>query len=308
MNDYDKKLMEFFYDFKNIKSFKCNSINLENFYNECVDIIENKKFSDINLQDKLGNTYLHYLCMNSEWNWFIKIIELGGDPTIKNKQDKNAFQSAKSIEGVFNFWRISSVKELSSFYLKNWHNRTKNMSLNYKQFLFESYFKENTYSFSTIKSIQKFLEKANLLNHNNIINLVSISAKINETEKFTWFTKNYFDPTFNTSFLVNLSSSTEHILINKLLTKKLSQTEDLNRFLMKLFSNDINQKEDKHNLIQNSIKMMLVNNFDFYQIPKLYTPTDKTLLDFIQLSPLSNKIFLEETISNKQLNNKKIKV
>ena len=64
---------------------------------------------NINFQDKIGNTALHYLCEDEKYDIVIEFIKKGGDIEIKNNEGKSPLDLIKSDD----------IKSIINSYLKN---------------------------------------------------------------------------------------------------------------------------------------------------------------------------------------------
>jgi hypothetical protein len=313
MNDNDKKLSEFFYDLDNLTRYKCNSPGLENFYMECEKILEDGMFTDINLQDERGNTYLHHISNKGKWDWFIKVTGYGGNPLIKNKNGRNAFQVCRSIDGIANFWRISSVRELESFSRPSWHEQTKKYHLEYKQYLFKGYLTENQYSFDSIDKIENFLKESQLENNLNKVALIAISNKIEDKDKWSWFEKNCSTKEENSEFFCNLMKQTLLVnkerteLLNTVLNLPMVQTEDTNKIIASILNSKIVKERDV-SLADVAIKMMIEQNFDLNQIHNPYAQKKETLLSIVESNPENHKIYLDNLLSKENKISRKVKI
>ena len=63
---------------------------------------------NINFQDKIGNTALHYLCEDEKYDIAIELIKRGGDVEIKNNEGKTPLDLIKTDD----------IKTIISSYLK----------------------------------------------------------------------------------------------------------------------------------------------------------------------------------------------
>jgi hypothetical protein len=315
MNEHDQKLMKFFYDIDNIISYRTTIVGLDKYQEDCEKILKEKLFSDINLQDEKGNTYLHYIAENANWNWFIKLLGIGADPTIVNHKGKNAFQSCKKYDGIHNFWRISTNRAIETFSRPDWDNNTQGYAINYKQFIFKEHIYTNEHSFKTFSQIMSFLEKTNLATDLNKIALVGVSQAINVKDKIEWFNNNYSSPEHNTHLFCH-SIFQQSLLTNKdcmdlakeVLKRDMIQNNGFNK-VAAFILNENKTYGDENNLCRMIIKKILENNFDLEQKVGY---SERTLLSMIHGNSVNHTMLLEEELEVNSKNEtdlkKKIKI
>lgn len=310
MNESDKSLSSFFYDINNIERYLMSGAKPTKYHQACEKILKEKSYTDINIQDEKGNTYLHYLSHEGNWNWFIRLLKEGADPTIKNNDGRNAFQVCKKYDGIHNFWRLSSNRELERF-SEDWNDKTKGFCKNYKQFLFDNNLNENSHNFEKIESALEFLEKSQIDSTMNRIALVAHSFRIQTIDKKDWFEANYGSKEESSQFLSHLV--TRASLFKKDITdlmvyfmqKDLAQTKNMNKIAGVIIVDNSNYgKED--NLCRELFRSMIKNKFDFTQESGFYT--GETLYQLIQKSAPNHAMFLEEELNNNPTKNKRIKI
>ncbi len=298
MNEADKKLAEFF----NLLS-KDNLYLLSNDKEKevCENIFKEKKYTDINYQDSNGNTYLHLMGENGNWDWFIKILNEGGDPTIKNKVGKNAFQVCEKNDGTHNFWRISSNRQLESF-TKDWDIKTANFCDNYKQFLFDIYVWENSYTFNNIQEVNNFLENSNLNTASNRLALIGVSQKISSEDKIGWFEKYFINSTReqNTHFFIHLASqqglydANRQDILTYFLEKEFVQNQSFNK-LVRYVMRDYSSQKISDNMYRHLIKAIFRNDFKIALLD--VSENNETFMSLIEKNASLNAIWLEEKLS-----------
>ena len=68
---------------------------------------------NINFQDKIGNTALHYLCEDEKYDIVIEFIKKGGDIEIKNNEGKSPLDLIKSddIKSIINSYLKTKDEE-----------------------------------------------------------------------------------------------------------------------------------------------------------------------------------------------------
>ena len=311
MNSNDEKLTDFFYDILHVSYYQ-NSEGLSKFYDECMEILKNKSYSNINIQDEDGNTYLHYITKHAQWNWFIKLLEHGADPTILNNVGRNAFQSSRQETG--NLWRMSPLKDVDSFSDRGFIEPTKNFAQNFKELLFNINLISNNNAFSDISSIIEFLKKAQIDNDINRIKLVAVSRFININEKIKWYSSNYNSAQNNTEFLNKLLKAIPfekeerklfYELVAKFLGNKLEQNNELNKSVHSILS----EVPSKLNMdfCKSLVKTLIRQKFDL-EVKEVNGK--HTLRELIEANPVFYSVYMDETLSkkNKEPSAKKVKV
>lgn len=122
----------------------------------CGRILEKKTYSDINVQDSLGNTFLHYCIKGHLWVYAKHFIMLGANPELLNNDGQSAFDLNTA----------SSIDYFKSNYLKVYFddNFAKNLQLlspSLKEWCFNNVAKDQNF-FSSIEKIKSILIEANL--------------------------------------------------------------------------------------------------------------------------------------------------
>lgn len=310
MNDADKNLLDFFHDIGNIESYKQNSQKISDFCDKCYAIIRYKTYSNINLQDQNGNTYLHHISNRSNWTWFIKLLNLGADPTIVNNKGFNAFQVCPNTSSIFNFWRITQISNLDSF-ISDWDKKTENFAPNFKQFLFEGHLANNNSKFNSIEDALNFLKISGLDTNLNKIRIVGVSINIGIEEKFDWFESRYDTPEYNTEFFSKLMRSLPLIedkeryyeKFNKFLDKEIIQNDEFNKVAKDIVSDTKDGSNDK--IFRCLVKSMIKQGFNF-DIEIGYKKDN--LMELIRQNNFTHQIFLDETLKSNSNQKKTMKI
>lgn len=298
INPDDEKIRDFFYDIKNVEYYK-NSNGLMEFYEECLLILKNKTYTDINLKDEKGNTYLHYVSKAKSWNWFMMLLEHGADPMIQNNDKRNAFQIQFDTA---NLWRMYPLRDTDSFNGDRWHNATKNYALNFKNFLFNNHLNDNMLVFKDIGSAIDFLKKANIDNDENRIKIVAISHHINIKDKFKWFDDNFNSPEHNSEFISKVLKVIPYINNEKkeyleylmtFIKKDLSHNQELIKMVKNVLWKPQQYGED---FSKELIAELVKKNFDM-EIKEGVKPL--SILDAIEESPELNSFYYDQILSKK---------
>lgn len=177
MNDFDQDIFCLLQDYQGIAYVKENYPN-EN--NKCNEIYENgikflnkKKYTDINIQDEEGNTFLHYAIIEVAPNIIKELLYNGANPYVKNNKNINCY-NVKSRQLQINFLHKIIEKEFKNIGVDFFYKKGVNISSEFKNDLFRdnlfniaSELKEK--SFLEIKS---FLTSQNILNNENLISII----------------------------------------------------------------------------------------------------------------------------------------
>lgn len=311
MNSDDEKLRDFFFDIVNVSYYQ-NSDGLSKFYDECVQILANKSYSDINIQDEEGNTYLHYITKHAKWNWFIELLDHGADPTIPNNDGRNAFQSSRHETG--NLWRMSPLKDVDSFSDRGFVEPAKNFAPNFKEFLFNGHLLSNGHIFEDISSAIDFLQKLGIDTDINKIKLIAVSQSINIEDKIKWYKENYNSPEYNTEFFNKIIKAIPYDIAEKrkyykilsqFLSNKFKQNKEFNKAAyITLNSIPNNLTMDSCKLL---IKALIKQKFNL----DVKEGNDKhTLRELIESNPVFYSLYMDETLSKKSndITKKRVKV
>ncbi|NCQ51599.1 ankyrin repeat domain-containing protein [archaeon] len=312
MNENDKKLSDFFADLKNIEYYHCNSTGLSLFRDECKNILDKKLYSDINLQNEKGNTFLHYAVNSGDWNWVIKLLSLGSDPSIINKENRNAFQCAKNTISLGNFWRLSQVTVYNSFNRREWKVEGASFSIGYKQILFDSNLSENCYSFKSIQDIDVFLNDIGLNTIINKVRLLAVSNNIKIDKKVVWLEQNGDTAELNTEMFFHLLTPAIFTKIKQeelglMLECNLIQNEKFNRLINLIFSTKENFIGNE-NLCSKAIRAIVRMDLNLDMKVPSYSGKSLTLRETIESNPTLHTAFLDETLTNNVDKKKRIKV
>jgi hypothetical protein len=310
MNSNDEKLKDFFYDIVHVSYYQ-NSDGLSKFYDECMQILKDKSYSNINIQDEDGNTYLHYITKHAKWNWFIKLLDHGADPTILNNEGRNPFTSSRKETG--NLWRMSPLKDVDSFSDRGFIEPTKNFAPNFKEHLFNSHLLGNGHMFEDISSAIKFLQKAQIDSDINKIKLVAVSKFINTNKKFKWYKENYNNPQHNTEFFNKIIKAIPYDAearkffwgsLSKFLENKLEQYNEFNKSVNLILKENLN--ELNMDFCKSVVKTLINQKFD---LDVKADGEQQTLRQLIETNPVFYSVYMDETLSKKNsLTKKRLKV
>lgn len=107
MDQISKDLFTFFFDLENIlrdEYDKSSSLSLFKF--KCQQYLFSREYLDINIQDEHGNTFLHYAMESGKLSYCYELLNLGSNPYIVNKENRNAFQVKKKYYNfISDFWK-----------------------------------------------------------------------------------------------------------------------------------------------------------------------------------------------------------
>lgn len=240
-NESDLLLFDFFYDLSNIINYKNDYNTISNIYTKSTQALHLKKYSDINVQDEYGNTFLHY-CLNSispvATDFSIFLLQQGADIEIKNLKNTAPRPIIYSSTYISFFKHLDQTIFLDERF-KKYIQQYPLMHTNTINYLFQ-YSLTKTSHYSTIKEAESHLLSTPIDNHLN--HLKVLNACLLHQENFSSI-YNHIINLENTPITNSLKFS---ILSNKLKNSNLSFIE------YDLFFNFINN-----------------NNFD---LPSLITP------------------------------------
>lgn len=196
MTPIDTQLFEFFMDLSNLESYAQDYPRLKVFYDQCCQHLENKAYSDINVQDQQGNTFLHYAIESGKLNWIEKLLNLKSDPTIVNNKQLGAFHLLNRGL-VSKFWsQYENIVDLQ----KEFKVKTANYCQNFKQMVFSHIYKHKCLQFKSWENIVDFLNDNQLNTSSNRLKALCFSF-IKTKAKTQIFLTNFNDPEDNSFFL-----------------------------------------------------------------------------------------------------------
>ncbi len=167
MNEHDKILFEFCGDIKYIISTQDSYAGLKKLTDDAASIIANKQYSNINIQDVNGNTFLHYILREGQFDWAHKLISLGANPLIKNNDGTTGIRMIRFYDGPAQFLapyeKIATPLEFTK--------KTKNFALPFKEFILNN-LRTRTYFFEDNAEIVDFLTQNDLNNDFNLTHLI----------------------------------------------------------------------------------------------------------------------------------------
>lgn len=313
MNIYDQQLQEFFFDIRDIDANRESYPRLEEIYQNAISILDKNLYSDLNIQDERGNTHLHYVFKEMKWTWAFKLLSLGADPTIENENKRNAFQMAKSIDGIVFFWQHREMRQYSEFKVDKWKKETQSFHINFKKALFEYFYDKNKFSMRSVDEAIAFLKENDLDSDKNKFILIAQSAYIKLADKISWYEKNY-------SITNNISQNSE--FLSYLLDSATINTANADKYLIKFLKldfeqnysfdcvaknllNDFNDNRISQEVIGQLFETMQRLNFSFNKEPQRKT---KSIMDYIMENPASHALFLNTTMSSNAAKKKALKI
>lgn len=310
MNKNDKILFEFLYDLEGILNSYQYSLALNKLYTDAQNIFLNKTYSNINIQNEDGNTFLHFAFEQGNHKYINQLLQSGANPYIKNNNNKNAFQvQKKNYDFMSKFW--NNYEKDINLYFDIFIKDAKKYHPEFRQTLLDiSIEKTSGFNKNSIQYIEKSLKSINLLNNKNIINLLMKSSKFEVSE-------NSFDKKFTYLLKLDKDDSDNNFILETLIDKLLRFRIAPNN--LALFIKFIEENSFKYDLsfyksITNS--QLLLN----YEIPHyqtiINTLIDKSLKenfdlkytfeDFTYKKPTILEIFLQYPAVNFYYLNSKI--
>ena len=305
----DEKLFDFFYDLNNIETRVDDYPNLQKFKDECLDILDNKKYSNIDVQDENGNTFLHYAFEHMNWNMVKILLNMGADPSIQNNKNRNCFQMPKAYGAINRFW-----EQYDRYYFdKDYYSKTKNYCQNFKQILFNHLFDKQVTQFKTTQKIENFLKTNFFDTKDNKIKLLTVSLMIKNDDKMTYFLQNFNEPAHNSLMLCSIVDKHGAAFFKNLTNK--NQIKDFfnrdfeinNNFL--ITAGHIIDRNKNNFVLYEILKILVDKNFLINTKINLST---HSLKDDLEKNPVSKSIYqlldLEKKMPLKEEKSKKFKL
>ena len=200
MKHTDKLLFEFFWDIRGIESLRDSYDKLNILYESAKSGIEHETYSDINVKDKYGNTFLHYAFMANHSQWAITLLRKGANPYIKNRKNRNVFQSGSGYDFFSRFYE----KHFRQLYFSqpDYQHNTHMFHPAFQQYLFEERLHQNITSFKHTSEVVGFLNHNQLMTDENLINLLAISLQIPWQNKIEHLVQSGLNTPDNNSLLI----------------------------------------------------------------------------------------------------------
>lgn len=294
MTKSEKIIFELFSDLKGITGYMDDYDNLKRFYNTAVSLFEKGKYSHINMQDKEGNTLLHYAMNADNFEWSEALLRKGANPFIKNNKGKNCFFMFKSYDAPYRF----SEKFRDIYLDDSFPQKTLGFSKEYKQSILEDKAKK-AQTFKNIQEIHDFLNKADLLSVENISRLLSQSLSIKMDDKLSSYMNNFDGAENNTFFFKHIAHDcgNRFVFKNKKLEEEFFQREfaDNSLFVEGVCMLGLAVKDSEYlkDTMATVINLMLHRNFDMTRPTGASNESIETFLgsrDFIK------QIFVQEKL------------
>jgi hypothetical protein len=193
-------------------------------------LLKDKSYSNINVQDERGNTFAHYCVEAVRWDWFEKIMRHGADMDIRNKNYIKVLHSVHKEEDLEDFYKDIINIRLGHDFLE----KTQGYAVNFKQYIYEDQVKNKLTAltvFESEKDIVKFLSENELFTDKNFLELLALSIQIKE--KIPYQVKYFNSPENNSYFLNKLCNNNSFMNRNGsndfelLLSQPLANNEDL---------------------------------------------------------------------------------
>lgn len=193
-------------------------------------LLKDKSYSNINVQDDRGNTFAHYCVKAVRWDWFEKIMKHGADMDIRNKNYVKVLHSVYKEEDLEDFYKDVINIRLGHNFLE----KTQGYAVNFKQYIYEDQVKNQLTAqtvFESEKDIVKFLSENELFTDKNFLELLALSIQIKE--KISYQVKYFNSPENNSYFLSKLCNNNSFMNKNEsndfelLLSQPLANNEDL---------------------------------------------------------------------------------
>jgi len=309
MTPQDTHLMHYLLDYHGIRNLQ-GSPDLQKFEDTAISIFVNQKYSDINVQDIEGNTFLHYAARANSLIWVEKILRHKADPTILNHEGFNPLRGAHI---QINYTPITNKINLDDKFIEN----TQDFSPEFTQVIFDIKVQGVSSYFKTIDQCNRFLKSANLYSDKNRINLISYNAFVEWEDKISYYLENWDSRENNTHFLRRLISIPEGMkvfdmkMVDQFLERNFQHNDTLrevfNIELTSLGRDGISDHKYAQRVFTKLIQMMFKDNFDFQ-----YKSWGPTIEEDIYDNKIAKKIYLKEKLEHyleeKEKNSKILKI
>lgn len=156
------------------------------------EYITDKGYSDINVQDDLGNTFFHYLFKN-HGNVEL-LLKNGANPYIRNKEGKNGL--TYTPENIHKFWEGFKDYKLNLIF----RDKTKGYHPALIQSIFNFLVRENN-NYVSPQSCSEFLATNNLNTLNNLASFLVFAKNIPLSRSVDYFVDQSPSPENNMFFL-----------------------------------------------------------------------------------------------------------
>ncbi len=142
-------------------------------------VFKNQLYSNINVQDAQGNTFLHYAVQSHSWHMARLLLVEGANPYLKNKDGIDAFNENNSSS--IDYFKKNHL----NFEFNDRFASTVNlMPPDLKQFCFERSMRERKSSFESIDLLQIELLKCNLYNKDNFLKAIVNNDNIDKSLRY----------------------------------------------------------------------------------------------------------------------------
>lgn len=194
MNQLSKKLsdtLEVFQDLQNLYVYKeATSGILKTMYDNTMDILNKPNINVINLLDEKDNNLLHLAADAYNVNFFLLVASQGINPYLKNKNNRNAFQS-KHYDFANIIWKkFEHINFDNQIINKSFKHITQGFHSSFKQAIYESNIGNNS-SHYDIDQLIDFLNENNIYSHHNVLLFSLEKYNGNIHHLLSFITKNF---------------------------------------------------------------------------------------------------------------------
>lgn len=147
-------------------------------------LLDTKAYSDINIQDKHGNTFLHYASQYHSKKLMMSILNLGANPYIENNQGRNAFQVSREYGFMYRFWQDIEQSELMRF--EAFRQRSLSFHPDFRDTLFDLLMDKNFTFSSSLTAQIDYVHQTGLMSNKNLISMIFLSHNPVSKEHFNY--------------------------------------------------------------------------------------------------------------------------
>jgi ankyrin repeat protein len=298
----DFHLQSFFLDYEGIMANQ-DSKFLSKFRKTAENIFNKDLYSDINVQDENGNTFLHHAMYSNLSVWVERILRKGGNPFIDNNEKRNAFQYASKK------FKTTYKVNIDEYFQKN----TQGFCKEFKQGLFDGSVKTSIYDKSYFYKIDEYLQSIDLVNDKNKINLSYANWPIPIEERIDYYLNNFDSPENNSHFfkLLTHARKDERIfddkeIVERFLNREFVWDENFKQGLANLIRNTESDDKDTVDALVTGLNIMFDNKFSFKENLEWNISLEDQLLESDSLKPIYMSEKLQHTLQEKSEKKSKV--
>lgn len=277
MNNKDKIIFDFFRSAEIINSKNNEKIK---------ELIIRKEYSDINIQDEYGNTFLHYSFKYNKDIIVQILLASKADVSIFNNQQKIPSHMADEDFNLYDYY--VNAKEFKFNY--DFSQLTKKFHPSYKQFIYELSSEAAHNYFTNPDQLKKLLKDSEIYTDQNFLYMLAASKNIDN--RLAYYLENYNSPSNNSFFLEKLFGVGGGLKDEekKLLPEITNRQFNNDKFFTYLFRNLLFNfsKKEYEEFIKKLIEITVEQKFD---LTPFYGNIDTSLKDTFNRYPVLQNLY-----------------